>query len=138
MGSHVAASRVPATQAHASMPQPASLAEQAAPSEPASAQKLFLHLHNAELPLRWKRRSWDTRQGTQLLAPSCTAGSEPTQPGGKGEREASPDSGKAAASWHHGWRGEVRHRPQHGLLGLGVGAEQPGCSPAEVVTVPVG
>lgn len=138
MGSHVAAPRVPATQAHASAPQPASLTEQAAPSEPASAQTLFLHLHNAELPLRWKRRSWDTRQGARLLAPSCTAGSEATQPGGEQEQEASPRSGEAAASRHHGWRAAARHRPQRGLQGLGVGAECPGCLPAEVVTVPMG
>lgn len=31
--------------------------------QPALAETLFLHLHNAELALRWEGRSWDTRQG---------------------------------------------------------------------------
>lgn len=65
--------------------------------EPALTETLFLHLHNAELPLRWEGRSWDTRQGTGTW-PVRGAVNLPSWEG-TGAR-SSPLPWEAAASWH--------------------------------------
>lgn len=110
MGSHVAAPRVRAAPVVRSrLPaQPASHAEQAAPPEPSAAETLLLHLHNAELPLRWERRSWDARQGTRhpARAPGRTASERQTHPAGRGAGARDfPSLWEAAARRHHGWGG---------------------------------
>lgn len=45
---------------------------------------LFLRLHNAELPLRWERRSWDTCQG------AGPDGEQGTHPGEKEQEREVP------------------------------------------------
>lgn len=109
----------PRRRTHASSPPPASRAEPAAPSEPSSAERLFLRLHNAELPLRWERRSRDARQGTghPAWAPGCTASSEPTPPGGKREREASLCSGRLQPVGSTGGEGKRDTVPSAGCWG---------------------